>query len=953
MAVAALEIKRWASDVPDESKYASQAQAVAVDLRRRTGAEVRFTSGDRALYATDLSVFRQVPIGVVIPRTIEDVIETVAVCREHDVPILPRGGGTSLAGQTCNLAVVIDFSKYLHGILEYNPDERYAVVQPGVICDQLRHRAWKDGLTWAPDPATHAYNTFGGMIGNNSCGSHSLTGGKTVDNIEALDILLYSGERLTVGGALDAGELDRIIRAGGARGELYGKLRDLRDRVADDIRKRYPQIPRRVSGYNLDDLLPEKGFDVAKALVGSEGTLATVLSARVRLLPRPPRRALLLLGYDSMADAGDHVPQLLELEPDALEGVHQSVTRNMERKGRPLAGAKLLPDGRMFLLIEFGGATQADANARAEAARRRVEAGGGHTGIRICDSADDVEAVWKVREAGVGASRVPHTEAGWPCWEDTAVHPSKEGPYLREFEALMARYRYAWTAYGHFGQGCFHVRMNFNFSTPEGVAEYRAFANDASDLVVKYGGSLSGEHGDGQARAELLPKMFGPELVDAFREYKRIWDPRGRMNPGKLVDPYPLDSNLRVGPDYHPISVRTHFRFAEDRGSLAEATHRCFGVGKCRELAGEQTMCPSFQVLRDEQHTTRGRAHLLFEALREGSPIAREGLKSDYVRESLDLCLACKGCKHDCPESVDIASYKAEFLSHYFARRLRPRQAFAFALIEWWAKLASLAPDAANLMTQAPGLRDLAKFAARVAPERALPAFAATTFEQWWRRRRVRPTAGTPVILWPDAFNNSFHPSALEAAAEVLEDAGCRVIVPDAFLPAGRPLYDWGMLDLARWQLQRILRALRQPIQSGTPIVVLEPSDASVFRHELLQFFDDADARALASHTFTLAEFLMKERSWTPPRLERKAVVHVHCHQRAVLETDCYFELLNKMGVDADVPDRGCCGMAGPFGFEKRQKHAISVARAEQALLPAVRRAPDEALVIADGFSCR
>jgi FAD/FMN-containing dehydrogenase/Fe-S oxidoreductase len=952
--VAALELTRWTSEVPSESLYNADARVVAADLRRRTRADIRFTPGDRALYATDLSVFRQVPIGVVIPTTVDDVIETVAVCREHDVPILVRGAGTSLAGQTCNLAVVIDFSKHLHRIVDYNAAERYAVVQPGVICDELRHRAWKDSLTWAPDPATHAYNTFGGMIGNNSCGTHSLRGGKTVDNIETLDILTYGGDRLTVGGTLDAEELDRIIGAGGARGELYAKLRQFRDRHAAEIRKRYPKIPRRVSGYNLDDLLPEKGFDVAKAIVGSEGTLAVVLGARVRLLPRPAARALLLVGFDSMADAGDRVPELLDLEPHALEGVHESVTTNMRRKGRTLPGAALLPDARMCLILEFGAASQDEANSRAEAARRRVESSGAGRDTRICDNDEDVEAVWKVREAGVGASRVPHTEGGWPCWEDTAVHPSKEGAYLREFEALLARYQYPWTGFGHFGQGCFHIRIGFDFSTPAGVAHYRAFATDAADLVVTFGGSLSGEHGDGQARAEFLPKMFGAELAQAFREYKRIWDPRGRMNPGKLVDPYPIDSNLRVGPEYHPIHVRTHFRFAEDKGSFAVATQRCFGVGKCRELAGQETMCPSFQVLRDEQHTTRGRAHLLFEALREGSPIAREGLKSDYVRESLDLCLACKGCRHDCPESVDIASYKAEFLSHYFARRLRPRQAYAFALIEYWAKLASLAPDAANVLMQTPGLRELAKFAARVAPERPLPPFAAMTFEQWWQRRRVRPTTGTPVILWPDTYNNHFHPTALQAAAEVLEDAGCRVIVPGAFLPLGRPLYDWGMLDLARWQLERILQTLKRPIRDATPFVVLEPSDASVFRHELLQFFPDDDAaRALASHTFTLPEFLVKERAWTPPRLERKAVVHVHCHQRAVLDTDGYLDLLKRMGIEADVPDRGCCGMAGPFGFEQGQKHAISVARAEQALLPAVRQAADDALVIADGFSCR
>jgi FAD/FMN-containing dehydrogenase/Fe-S oxidoreductase len=945
----------WTSTVPAEDKYAVEARGIAEALRQRIEGEVRFAAGDRALYATDLSVFRQVPIGVVVPRTVDDVVATVAVCREHGVPILARGGGTSLAGQTCNLAVVIDFSKYLNHILEYDPLGRTAWVEPGVICDQLRHRAWHDHLTWAPDPATHAYNTFGGMIGNNSCGSHSLVGGKTVDNIEALEVLTYEGDRFTVGRIGDNAELDRAIGHGDPAGRIYGQLRQLRDRYADEIRKRYPRIPRRVSGYNLDDLLPENGFDVAKSLIGSEGTLVIVLKAHVRLLPRPTNRALLLVGYDGMADAGDHVPELLDLDPIALEGIHESVPRNMGIKGRPLAGASFLPDGRMTLLLEFGGASQEEANSRADAARRRVEASrSGHRGIRICGNEEAVEAVWKVREAGVAASRIPQREAGWPCWEDTAVHPTKEGPYLREFEALLGRYGYAWTGFGHFGQGCFHVRVNFDFGTPQGVAEYRAFAEQVSDLVVKYGGSLSGEHGDGQARAEFLPKMFGPAVIDAFRAFKHVWDPRGKMNPGKLVDPYPVDSNLRVGPSYRPKPVQLHFRLAEDRGSLALATQRCFGVGKCRQLAGEATMCPSFQVLREEKHTTRGRAHLLFEALREGSPLGRDGLKSDYVREALDLCLACKGCKGDCPESVDIATYKAEFLSHYFAGRLRPRQAYAFALIEWWAQLASMAPDAVNVLTQTPGLQYLAKKAARVAADRKLPAFASSTFTAWWQRQPVRNAIGPDVILWPDTYNNHFYPGVLQAAAEVLEDAGCHVVVPNRFLPTGRPLYDWGMLDLARWQLERILRALREPIRAATPIVVLEPSDASVLRHELAQFFpDDAAAQALGRQTVTLAEFLLGRAGWTPPRVQAKAIVHVHCHHRAVLGEESYLELLRKIGLDVEVPDPGCCGMAGPFGFEEGQKHDVSVARAEQLLLPAVRRAPRNAFIIADGFSCR
>jgi FAD/FMN-containing dehydrogenase/Fe-S oxidoreductase len=937
-----------------QQKYGEQAADLAHELSRAVKGEVRFDPASRSLYAADLSIYRQVPIGVVIPRDADDVMATAAACREHDVPILGRGCGTSLAGQCCNVAVVIDFSKYMNQIREIDLKNRTAWVEPGVICDDLRHAANKFGLTFAVDPATHQYCTLGGMIGNNSCGVHSVMGGKTVDNVEELEILTYDGLRTRVG-KVDAGEFQQIVRAGGRQGEIYSRLRALRDRYGEEVRRRYPRIPRRVSGYNLDELLPENGFHVARSLVGSEGTLVLVLGARVRLMHNPPKRALLVIGYPDLGTAGDHVPEIMTFRPIGLEGFHKHVLENMHKKGKKMPAAAKLPKGDVWLLVEFGGETQKEANSRAEAVIHKLSKLPGDRETRLFEKEEEQDALWHARESGVGASRVPNQEDAWPSWEDTAVPPEKLGDYLREFSDLVTnKFNYRWTVFGHFGQGCIHTRITFDLKTKEGVAKFRRFMEEGADLVIRYGGSLSGEHGDGQAKGELLPKMFGPELMQAFREFKSTWDPRWRMNPGKLIDANPLDANIRVGPDHHSRPVFTHFQFPEDKGSMALATERCFGVGKCRALQGD-TMCPSFRATREEKHSTRGRAHLLFEMLRGDSIM--EGWRNEGVKDALDLCLSCKGCKGDCPVSVDLATYKAEFLSHYWEGRVRPRHAYAFGLINLWADLASLAPGMVNLITQTPGLSDLAKLAAGVAPQRQIPAFAPRTFQQWFEKRRPpRGRQGRRVLLWPDTFTNHFHPDIAQAAVEVLESAGFEVTVPSQSVCCGRPLYDFGMLDMAKRYLSNVLNVVRRDVLWGVPIVVLEPSCASVFRDEMTNLLaNDKEARRLSQQTFLLSEFLQKYApNFSPARFQpvRKALVHGHCHQKAVLETDAEMAWLKKAGVDGQLLDSGCCGMAGSFGFEK-EKYDVSVKCGEHALLPKVREAPAETLIVASGFSCQ
>jgi FAD/FMN-containing dehydrogenase/Fe-S oxidoreductase len=943
---------RRAADATDTSSPTLRdPRALERELRDSVDGEVRFDAGSRALYATDGSNYRQVPIGVVVPRTIDAVVATVAACRRHDAPVLPRGGGTSLAGQCCNVAVVIDFSKYLDRIVELDPARRIARVEPGCVLDSLRDAAEVHHLTFAPDPSTHTHNTLGGMIGNNSCGVHSVMGGKTVDNVLELDVLTYDGARFTAKPA-DGAEQDRIIEAGGRQGDIYRRLRALRDRYATRIRARYPSIPRRVSGYNLDDLLPENGFDVARALVGTEGTCVVVLGATLRLVDSPPGRSLVVFGYPDVFSAADHVTEILAHGPIGLEGIDDRLIDDMRAVGLHPASVDLLPKGGGWLLAEFGGRDRTESHAKARACMDAI-AGAPHAPTaRLYDDAHEERMIWTARAAGLGATaHVPNKAITWEGWEDAAVPPARLGDYLRDFRALLDRYHYHGDLYGHFGQGCVHTRIDFDLETHDGIATFHRFLGDAADLVVRYGGSLSGEHGDGQSKAEFLPKMFGDELVRAFGEFKAIFDPAGRMNPGKIVDPYRPDENLRLGDGYEPAQPVTFFKYPQDAGVFTRAALRCVGVGNCRQHH-HQTMCPSYRVTREERHSTRGRARLLFEMLR-GDALT-DGWRDHHVKEALDLCLACKGCKGDCPVHVDMATYKAEFLAHYYAGRLRPREAYAFGYVDRWSRLAAVAPRAVNALAGATWPASLARRIAGIAPTRRIPRFAARTFQRDCAQRAPSGRGGDTVMLWPDTFNNHFHPHVLQAARDVLEAAGFDVAVPSFHVCCGRPLYDFGMLEQAQRYLHRVLHRFAIEIDAGVPFVVLEPACAAVFRDEMPNLFPgDERAKRLARQTLLLGEFLTRKApKFTPGRLAGRAVVHRHCHQKAVLTTDGDDALLDKLGLRYDVLDSGCCGMAGSFGFA-RATADVSVAIGEQVLLPAVRNAPADCLVIADGYSCR
>jgi len=935
----------------DAAKHARvDADALAKVLRSRVEGEVRFDDSARALYATDGSSYRQVPIGVVLPRSNEDVIAAIAACREFGAPVLSRGGGTSLAGQCCNVAVVLDFSKYMASILEIDPGRKIARVQPGVILDHLRNAAEKHHLTFAPDPATHSRCTLGGMIGNNSCGVHSVMAGKTDDNIESLDILTYDGLRLHVGETSPA-ELEAIIRGGGRRGEIYAGLKNLADTYGALVRERFPDIPRRVSGYNLNHLLPENGFHVARALVGSEGTCVTLLEAACRLVESPPERVLLVIAYPDIFLGADAVPEIMAHKPIGLEGIDELLVESTRRRGINQEGLALLPAGNGWLLAEFGAQTRDDAEAQARGLMDTLSRSAIAPNMRLC-TPEEAKHIWIVRESSVGVlSHVTGEPLNWEGWEDSAVRPDQLGRYLRDLRKLMAEFNYSGAFYGHFGHACVHTRINFDYQSAPGIAAFRKFMNQAADLVIQYGGSLSGEHGDGQSRAELLPKMFGPELIQAFNQFKSLWDPDWKMNPGKLVEPYRMDENLRLGPDYQPWEPATHFKFVDDHGSLASATLRCVGVGKCRQYEGG-VMCPSFRATREEEHSTRGRAHLLWEMTK--GDVIKSGWQSDEVKESLDLCLSCKGCKRDCPVGVDVATYKSEFLSHYYEEKRRPLNHYAFGNIDFWARLASAAPGLVNITTQLPFLRHIAKLVAGVPEQRSIPAFAPQTFKSWFRRRVPRNQGGPAVVLWPDTFNNYFLPHTAQAAVEVLEHSGFEVLLPEGTLCCGRPLYDFGLLDRAEALLLQILDTLTPEIEAGIPIVGLEPSCVAVFRDELCNLFPHDDrAQRLSRQVFLFSEFLENQKDFIHlPRLERKAIIHGHCHHKAIMKMTAEEFVLRRMGVDFQAPAPGCCGMAGPFGFEADHYH-VSMDIGELELLPAVRQAPPDWLVIADGFSCR
>jgi FAD/FMN-containing dehydrogenase/Fe-S oxidoreductase len=905
------------------------------DALRRAGiADVDDSGLARALYSSDASLYRVLPRAVVRPRHPDEIVAALEVCRTLRVPLTARGAGTSIAGNAVGAGVVVDTSRYLDRVLGIDPEARTATVEPGLVQAALQTAARPHGLRFGPDPSTHNRCTIGGMIGNNACGSRALGYGRTSDNVVGLDVVTGAGQRLRLDGAPPAGTLD--------------DLRALVDGELATIRTELGRFGRQVSGYSLEHLLPERGFDVARALVGSEGTLALVLGATVRLVADAPFRGLVVLGYPSMADAADATPALLPHGPTAVEGLDSRIVQRL--KDVPAATVPDLPRGEGWLIVELTGDSVAEVTAKAQG----VLADAGALDALVVTDVAEAAAIWRIREDGAGlAARTSDGRPAHAGWEDAAVPVEQLGSYLREFEALLTGHGLQGVPYGHFGDGCIHVRIDFPFgerSVDGGRGAYRAFVEEAARLVARYGGSLSGEHGDGRARSELLPMMYSPAAIDAFGKVKALFDPDDVLNPGVLVRPVSLDADIRVAAAPRRREALAMV-FPHDGGDFSAAVHRCTGVGKCRadlQSAGG-VMCPSWAATREEKDTTRGRARVLQEMIAPGGPV--DGWRAPEVHEALDLCLSCKGCSRDCPTGVDMATYKAEVLHQSYRRRLRPLPHYTLGWLPRWADLAARAPRFANAVLGSKLGGRLAKLGAGMDQRREVPAFALRTFRQEWAARPV-VSEGPPVALWVDSFTDHFAPHVATAAARVLEAAGYRVEVPDDDTCCGLTWITTGQLDAAQRILGRTIRTLASVAAAGTPIVGVEPSCTAVLRGDALDLIGGPDATKVAAATRTLAEQLADTPGWTPPDLAGLEIVaQPHCHHASVLGWSADAALLARAGATVTRLG-GCCGLAGNWGVEKGH-HDVSVAVAGTQLLPAVRDLADDAVVLADGFSCR
>lgn len=917
----------------DERRLFDGREDLVIQLRSAVAGAVDDSRRRRAEYSTDASNYRVVPEVVVFPRDADDVMATAEIARNTGTPLTSRGGGTSVAGNSIGPGIVMDFSRSMNRILELDPETRTARVQPGTVMGALQRAAAPHGLRFGPDPSTWARCTIGGMIGNNACGSHSLQFGRTAENVIELDVLDGGGRRFTTGSGFDA----------------VPGLEEFTRRWLGVIRTEFGRFGRQVSGYSLEHLLPERGRDLAKALVGTEGTCVTVLDAIVRLVPVPTMPLLVVLGYPSMIAAADAVPTLIEHRPGAIEGLDPRLV-DAVRGRRGAAAVASLPEGAGWLLVEVSGDDHHESRSRAE----RMARASGAVSFRILDDPAQMRTVWRIREDGAGlAGRTPAGKQAWPGFEDAAVPPENLGRYLRDFEDLLDNYGIEGMPYGHFGDGCIHVRLDIPLERDGDTL--RALMTDAAKLVASHGGSLSGEHGDGRARSELLPYMYSREAIAAFGEFKHFFDPSDNLNPGVIVHPRPIDTDLRR-PAALPLLSTDGMSFSHDGGDFAAAVHRCVGVGKCRadNTASGGFMCPSYLATADEKDSTRGRARVLQEML-NGSTVKRDW-RSPEVHEALDLCLSCKACSSDCPAGVDMAAFKTEVLHQTYKGRIRPINHYVLGWLPRWARLASPFARIVNGLTSIRLLEKVVLALGGMDTRRRIPAFASQSFT---RGNRTKTSAGhrPRVLLWVDSFSDNFSPSIAYATQELLELAGMDIVLPERSVCCGLTWITTGQLDGARQRLEALMDAFEPIVAEGVPILGLEPSCTAVLRSDLLELFpNDPRAARIAASTFTLAELLASKHvpqgSFKLPRLDGlEIVVQPHCHQHAVMGFAADAALLRGLGADI-VQLSGCCGLAGNFGMEKGH-YDVSTAVAENALLPALRKARDEAVFLADGFSCR
>ncbi len=942
---------------PTVDRHATaQAKSLLAALRPRLQGEARFDLYTRTMYATDASIYKVMPIGVVLPRTVEDVHATVAIAREQRVPIIARGGGSSLEGQTTGAALVMDFSKYMHDVLEVDAEQHIARVQPGLVLDSLNRHLAPMGLMYGPDPASSNRATLGGMIGNNSTGAHSILYGMTHDHVKNLHVLLADGTE-TLLDDLTPEQHRQKMAMQNFEGHVYRVSHALAQQHRTEIAARYPQHWRAVSGYGLDRMVDPEVYNLASLLVGSEGTLAVTLDATVNLVPRPTRTALAIIHYHSIEAAMDSVPRLLEVEPSAIELIDHymiELTRKTPQYARQLTFIE--GDPRCVLIVEFYGGSERELDSKLETLKQHVaRIGAGYTTV-LARTAQEIGDVWGVRKAGLGL--LMSTTSQWkpiPFIEDGSVPPAKLPVFVREVKAILDAHNVEAAMYAHASAGCLHIRPMLNLKTADDIAKMTSITEQWCDVIVRLRGSFSGEHGDGRARSQWNEKLFGSTLYQAFCDLKAGWDPDNLLNPGNIVHGQPMTENLRYGSDYRaPDLTYTMLSFRET-GGFAHAVEMCSGVGVCRKT-DEGVMCPSYIATREEEHSTRGRANALRGALSGLMP--REELFSPRMYQVLDLCLECKACAAECPTQVDMAKIKYEYLYHYYREHGLPLRNWLFGNIRTMNELGSKLPTVANFLTALP----IAKWVQGkigITPERSLPPFALQDFFTWYTMHTPHANAGKrgEVLLFPDTFTLYNYPGIGIAATTIMEAAGYDVRLPTALHCCGRPMISKGMLDVAQETLEKTVASLLPYAQRSMPIIGLEPSCLLTFRDESVELLRTEDAKLVAQHALMFDEWLMREQGagqldllrWkgTP----RTLLFHGHCHHKASGIQSAVAALNLPPHYTATLIDAGCCGMAGGFGFEA-EHYTMSQTIGNDRLFPTLARHPEHGVAVS-GVSCR
>ena len=933
------------TDMPQQTIKFNRLDPSVFKRMARSGMREDMTT--RAAYSSDASIFRRIPKAVIEPQSVEDIRDGIAIAQERGWSIISRGGGTSVAGNAIGTGLIIDTSRYFNRILDIDVENRTATVEPGVVCDALRTAVAEHGLTYGPDPSTHSRCTIGGMVANNACGSHSVAYGTAAENLISVTIMLASGEEITFDGS---GVSDEGIDK---------QLHQLVDAHAELIDAELGRFPRQVSGYGLHYLLDKHGFDAAKAIAGTEGTVGVITKMTVKLVEVPKVKALAVLAFETVYDAASAAARLRLPGVATIEGMGGDLLdalrskRGQERAGGNLPGnRKGIPAGG-WLYCEVGGDTLEEAEALAQTVAASVDT----VDTIVVSDPQEMRELWRIREASAGVvTRLPDGGEAWPNWEDSAVPPENLADYLRDLYALMDKYSLRGIPFGHFGEGCVHVRISFDFGSQEGIEIFHKFMNEAAELVSSYGGSLSGEHGDGRARSALLDRMYSEEMRGLFKQFKDIMDPDGLFNPGVLVDPDEVTDGLRMAPGQRTFELTPVHKFSHDKGSMVNAVNRCVGVSACR--SEENSMCPSFQITGDEVHSTRGRARLLSEMFR-GESVA-DGYQSEEVLEALDLCLSCKACASECPVNVDMATYKSEFLHKHYQGKIRP---MAHYMMGWLPLLGHIAhkipllPRVIDLSMRTPGLKTLIATIGGLDTSRPLIRFAPTSLRKWHKKRSSIAATKT-VVLWPDSFNASLDTSPATAAVEVLEELGYNVEIPQEFVCCGLTWHSTGQLDMTQRVLKQTAKVMQPYLDRGLTVIGIEPSCTVMLTGEATELSDDPAITQLANATVSFAEFvapLIKEKvdagDIKPANIS--ALTQVHCHEKSLGDPQHSAMLLDALGVSQSDIETGCCGLAGNWGFEKGHAE-MSMALGERELFPKVRKAEqNNHAVIADGFSCR